>query len=544
LKIIISFLFIIISLEVKGGVNLENGSYFHRFNILSDSDKELALDLTVTYNSRIVYNGYFGFAMGSFIETKLIASPDGSVTIYENGSGKRSYYIPVDVKIDPAKGAEKIIQELEKNTPITGKSRTDYFNKLKNNANLRTEMVKKLNLKTKIANKTNFKSKVHGEGHLTKTAKGWVRVSSKGVSSYFNDDGFLTKIHDSNGLTISLIYSNTKLESIQSSKGSSFNFEWILNKRIKRIRSSDGVNVSFDYDKNGDLIHIKKIKGDYALKYDGNHNLVEIKDFYGKETKITYAKKSQFVSQIKGPKGKVKRYTFGRDKKAKNHFWTLVKTKEGKKDWIDEKYEFYQQLNDDGSKFTNKIIHSKFGIQTERSFDPCCYLPVKIKRGNHVTHFEYNSDGRLLKKWSSRGDKVLLEYNKKNKKLMKVKNNNEWTSFKYDNKGNLQKIQNSRGEVALLVYNIKNRIVKILYQDKKSKDSKKDQYRFEYDVKGRPIKIGVDEIGKMKVFYDNTGNLKKLHGNKQASIMEKSIDAYDILSRLVGPAMVYPNRIQ
>jgi YD repeat-containing protein len=97
----------------------------------------------------------------------------------------------------------------------------------------------------------------------------------------------------------------------------------------------------------------------------------------------------------------------------------------------------------DGQRYTYRIKTVINGVNTETIYSECCSLPIKIARGKHVTNFEYNEDGLLTKKTSTRGDFVQIEYEQApQERSHKVRNNQGVTKFKYDKKGNLVKAVN------------------------------------------------------------------------------------------------------
>ena len=87
----------------------------------------------------------------------------------------------------------------------------------------------------------------------------------------------------------------------------------------------------------------------------------------------------------------------------------------GKK--TENRYEYEIKIRPDGSQYTYRIETVVNGIKTETVYSECCGLPLRITRGKHTTTFEYNKDGLLTKKTSTKGDYVELEYEKKHKKI-------------------------------------------------------------------------------------------------------------------------------
>src|SRR5690606_38920776 len=118
----------------------------------------------------------------------------------------------------------------------------------------------------------------------------------------------------------------------------------------------------------------------------------------------------------------------------------------------------------DGSRYTYRILTEINGIKTDTIYGEQS-LPIKIARGNHVTNFEYNKQGLLTKKSSTKGDFVSIEYDEKINKIKKVVNNEGTTSFDYDPKGNLVKAANNQGKIVFLIYDSKGKISKMVDQE-------------------------------------------------------------------------------
>ena len=178
-------------------------------------------------------------------------------------------------------------------------------------------------------------------------------------------------------------------------------------------------------------------------------------------------------------------------------------------------------------------------IKTETIYSECCSLPLKITRGKHVTNFEYNGTGLLVKKTSSKGDFVKLNYHKKFNKISKVVNNNGWTDFSYDKRGNLSKAVNSKGKSVLLIYDSKGRITKMIDVNKKSKA--KRTLAFKYNALGKPVEISMDRVGKINVAYDNYGEIKKVESKAGHKMALQVTQAFQSLLSIVKPAGVNLN---
>ncbi len=95
MKILMMFLTLLlfIPLSLFAGVNLKNGNYYVTYTDLIATGGGHDLMVQRTYNSKSIDMGWFGFGWGSDFETYLVVSPDGSVTIHENGTGAANRFV-------------------------------------------------------------------------------------------------------------------------------------------------------------------------------------------------------------------------------------------------------------------------------------------------------------------------------------------------------------------------------------------------------------------------------------------------------------------
>ncbi len=256
--------------------------------------------------------------------------------------------------------------------------------------------------------------------------------------------------------------------------------------------------------------------------------------------KMSYEDKTYFISSIVDRNGEATKYKYGSNPKRPNdHYWTEV-TKTGFNGKpVTNRYEYEIKTKPDGARYTYRIETKINGIQTETIYSECCGLPLKIARGKHVTNFEYNDDGLLTKKTSTKGDYVKIDYDKKLKKISKVTNASGWTKFAYDGKGNLIKARNSGGKAVLLIYNSKGKISKMV--DKDTKTKKMRTLDFEYNSLGKPVVITMEKVGQINVKYDNYGDIKRVESKSGHKMAMQVTQAFQNLLSIVKPAGVNLN---
>ncbi len=538
LKLIsLALITLLMSSFALAGVNLKNGNFYISYTDIVVPGGGKKLEITRTYNSKATEVGWFGFGWGSEFETRLEVSADGSVIIHEHGTGAKSRFIP-KTAIDPIAASTKIVNEMKKKTALSEQATNDLIKKLAANAELRHTYAMNFGIHSTVAPGTVLYSHDLGPQTLHVTKEGYRRDNSDGRQDYFDGEGKMVKISDKSGYFVGFTYKNGQLESLKDSQAKQIYFSWYPDGLVKEIWSAGDKKATFKY-QDSDLVSSTDV-GDnaYAYKFDKSHNLTEIS--YSDKTKlaISYDPQTFFVSQIADRNGEVTKYQYGANpKNAENHYWTIV-TKpgfDGKP--VANRYEYEIKAKPDGAQYTYRILTEINGIKTETIYNDKS-LPSKIARGSNVTNFEYNNNGLLIKKSSTKGDFVNIEYDDAINKIKKVVNNEGTTNFEYDAKGNLVKASNNAGKVVFLIYDVKGKISKMVDQESATE---KRVLSFKYNALGKPVEIEMEKIGKINVAYDNYGEIKKVESSAGHKMALQVTQAFQNLLTIVKPAGVNLN---
>lgn len=534
--IVVMFLF---TASTFGGVNLKNGNFHISYTdiVVPGGGNDLIIERT--YNSRSPEKGWFGFGWGSDYETYLDVSADGSVIVHENGSGATTRFVP-NVAVDAEAASKKIIDEMRKKNSLSESVANSLITKLKNDAELRQAYAKKFNVSANLAVGTELFSNERGLQTVTKTKDGYVRKFNDGKENHFNEKGQMVAVKDKNGYSVTLIYNGANLKSIKDSMAKQIFFDWYPDGKIKSVESGAGKKTFYTY-KEDNLVEAKDISGnEFKYEYDYNHNMTKIGYKDGTSMDIKYTQKTQFVEEVKDKTNEVVAYQYeSNPKNPEFHYWTLVTKKNPNGKDVTNRYEYEIKKKPDGSHYTYRILTVVSGVSTETIYTECCSLPKQIKRGNHVTNFEYNSKGLLVKKNSSRGDFVELQYHDTFNKITSVTNNNGWTKFEYDKNGNLKRAENSKNMSVLLTYDSKGRIAKMFDMDKGTKQQR--TLSFVYNAQGKPVEIAMDKVGKINVQYDNYGEILKVESKAGHKMALQVTQAFQSLLSIVKPAGVNLN---
>lgn len=535
------FSLVLVSLLVmsfaNAGVNLKNGNFYMSYTDIVVPGGGKKLEITRTYNSKSTEVGWFGFGWGSEFETKLELSADGSVIIHEHGSGARTRFTP-KTAVDGGAAAAKIVAEMRKKSALSDKSAQELTERLKNNSELRHTYAVNFGVQATVAPGSTLYSNDRGPQTLYVTKEGYRRAHSDGREDFFNTQGQLTKVADKSGYFIGFSYKDGVLQAIKDSQAKQIYFTWYAEGTVKEMWSAGDKKALYKYQGN-DLIYSKDV-GDnvYEFGYDKSHNLNSISYNDKTKMKITYDPKTFFVKEVVDRNNETTKYIYGSNpKNPDDHYWTTV-TKpgfDGKP--VSNKYEYEIKVKDDGTRYTYRIMTDINGIKTETIYSDNS-LPLKIARGSHVTNFEYNSNGLLVKKSSTKGEFVNIEYDDKLNKIKKVTNNDGTTQFEYDAKGNLVKASNSTGKIVFLIYDSKGKISKMV--DQESATSKRI-LAFKYNALGKPVEIEMEKVGKINVAYDNYGEIKKVDSSAGHKMALQVTQAFQNLLTIVKPAGVNLN---
>lgn len=533
----LALLTLLMSSFALAGVNLKNGNFYISYTDIVVPGGGKKLEITRTYNSKATEVGWFGFGWGSEFETRLEVSADGSVIIHEHGTGAKSRFIP-KAAIDPVAAATKIVTEMKKKTALSDQATADLVQKLAGNAELRHTYAMNFGIHSTVAPGTVLYSHDLGPQTLTVVKDGYRRDNSDGRQDFFDNAGKMVKITDKSGYFVGFTYKDGQLESLKDSQAKQIYFSWYPDGLVKEIWSAGDKKATFKY-QDSDLVSSTDV-GDnaYEYKFDKSHNLTQIS--YSDKTKlaISYDPQTFFVSQIADRNGEVTKYEYGSNpKNAENHYWTIV-TKpgfDGKP--VANRYEYEIKSKPDGAQYTYRILTEINGIKTETIYNDKS-LPSKIARGANVTNFEYNSNGLLVKKSSTKGDFVNIEYDEAINKIKKVVNNEGTTQFEYDAKGNLIKASNNAGKIVFLIYDVKGKISKMVDQESATE---KRVLSFKYNALGKPVEIEMEKIGKINVAYDNYGEIKKVESSAGHKMALQVTQAFQNLLSIVKPAGVNLN---
>lgn len=522
------------------GVNYKNGNFHISYIDMNVPGGGQDLEFVRTYNNKCTEMGWTGFGWGTDFETFCRLGVDGSVTIHENGCGAQTRFTPKG-EVDAKAAAVKIVDAMRSKSALSEDVAKSLVEKLTKDAELRQAYEKKFDVHSKLASGTVLYSNVRGMQELKVEKDGYRRVYSDGKEEFFNSNCKLTQVKDKNGYKIDFDWKNKQLVSIKDSQAKQMFFSWYPDGKVKNIWSVGDKKVEYKYNGNDLVESVDVANNTYKYAYDNNHNLLSVTYSDKTQMKVEYSPKTQFAVAVTERDGEKTSYDYGSDPSNPDlHYWTTVtKQVPGSSKPLVSKFDYEIGVRQDGSQYTKRIITDVNGVKTDTTYSECCSLPLRIVRGKEITTFEYNNNGLLTKKSSTRGDFVQLEYHPKFNKITRVVNNEGWTNYEYDNKGNLYKAVNNNGKSVLLVYDRNGRITKMVDHDKSSNN--KRSLDFKYNALGKPVEISMEKVGTINVAYDNYGEIKKVESKAGPKMALQVTQAFQSLLTIVKPAGVNLN---
>ena len=287
---------------------------------------------------------------------------------------------------------------------------------------------------------------------------GYKLTKQDGTVYYFDADGNVTKIIDTNGSTIEMTY-----DGIIHSDGKSINYNRDNKGRITSIVSPTGKTVEYTYDNNGDLTAVKDVSG-YVTRF-------EYDDHY--------------ITNIIDPRGvNVSRNIYDDNGR-------LIKT-----------------IDSDGNEIA--YDHDIDGRQE-----------VITDRNGNITLYVYDDNGNVLSQTDPNGNTVKNSYDPNGNLDKTVDALGNVTDYGYSESGDLLTLTDAEGHTVNNSYNSKGQLtsinamgintITVAYDDKGNTTSTTDamgnDIDYSYDSKGQLTSV-TDEIGSyMNMTYDSNGNV-------------------------------------
>lgn len=547
------------SWNVSAGVHLRNGNFFVSYTDLSATEKGIAFELTRTYNSKSTYKGWFGYGWGTPFEVRLEASSDGSIMIYENGSGAVNRFVAGKITEDGiGKVIDEVITTIKKSKSMTAETEKNLRASLKKDDQYRHRIAKRYKVATKHTVGQKLTSEDFGGQEIQITAEGYLRKGPNGLDQYFNKDGVITKTRNQSGYGLDFSYNKSGLVSkIVDTNGNQFQFDWYSSGMVKSVTSQDKKKAEYVYT-NEDLTKVTDSdKITFVYEYDGNHNLTKLIDTSLKDVKsnaiiVDYDPKTLNATKVVSRDGSENIYFYEfNPKRPKEETTTIVVRKDSVGGSVAEKYLYDYRKRADGSEWlarTETITEGTYDVKTKKFtggfIEEAIYAenspyPIKKREGDVEATYTYNKLGLLETKVIKNKNKVVEKakygYDTKFKKMNYVKTDKAEYKYEYNTKGDLVKAIEKNGNAILFVYDIEGRISKMY--EKSSPKTKPRTLTFTYNVKGKPTEVELVGIGKLSLTYDSQSQSKveDIKSSKGLEVFNQVRDVFNNFMDVVKP---------
>lgn len=559
------FVIALFGLESFAGVHLRNGNFFVSYTDLSATEKGTTLELTRTYNSKSTYKGWFGYGWGTPFEVRLESSSDGSIMIYENGSGAVNRFIPGKISAEGvSKVVDDIIASIKKSKPITAETEKNVRSSLAKDDQYRHKIAKKYGVVSKHVLGQKLISEDFGGQEVEVTTDGYSRKGPNGLDQFFNKNGVIVKTRNQAGYGLDFSYNKAgEVSKIVDTYGNQFQFEWYSTGTVKTVVSQDKKKAEYSFS-GEDLIKVTDAeKITFLYEYDGNHNLTKLIDTSLKNVKsnaivVDYDPKNFNAKKVTNRDGSENIYYYeANPKRPKEETTTIVVRKDSAGGSVGEKYLYDYRKRVDGSEWlarTQTITDGSFDEKTkkitggyleEAIYSPTAPYPLKKIEGDVEANYTYTKTGLLESKIVKQKGKVTERakygYDTKFNKMNYVKTDNAEYKYEYNSKGDLVKAVEKNGNAILFVYDIEGRISKMY--EKTGKKKKPRTLSFSYNIKGKPTEVELEGIGKLTLTYDSQSQSKveDIKSNKGLEVFNEVRDVFNNFMDVVKPTGINMN---
>ena len=520
------------SLNAVATVDMKNANFTDDWVDLKFPSTGFNLSVERTYNSRVLYNGMFGFGWCTDLEQKLEKMDSGAIQISSCGPYSAAVFYPAGVdKKEMLQFVGKLADaHVKAGNKLSKKALSTLKNALYDDRIKRDEFAAKYKVAIPSSKTRKFVNSAADKDSITITKSGnYVRVRSDDVKEIYDNKGNLVEKRDTNGNFLKYSYRANALIQITNQLSQRLSFLYHANGKVSKITGPSDLVVEYKY-KKSDLIWVKNAwKNQYTYELDNLHNLTKI-TYPDKTTReIKYNTKKDWVVAFKDREGCVENYDI--DLKSDDHYSTTLVKKCGKKVTNRSKFEFWYKTTAKRGSRLARVRTEINGRVRDVKYHPEISRPIVEIDGNRKTTFSYYESG-LVKTKTENGIRSLFKYDNRTGKVSTVVRGKLKSDFKYDGKGNLIFASNSNGQKVKLQYDRSGRIVKLV-------DHAKRIVEIQYNSKiGKPSVVTRPGLGSIVVKYDRSGNIQKVDSKAGPSVAVQVASAFNNLLEIVKPAGV------
>ena len=422
---------LMISTSVFADVNPRNGNFAITFRELPIQQDGHELSIRRTFNSMATSKGWFGRGWGSRFETRLVAMPDNSIVVQDNGTGRKTSYF--SDRFDLQAGVVKILTAASARKTLSPSATADLARKLMESDEARFRMVRDMELPVEVAHNRVFKTESCSEGSVTRTDDGFVRLTCEGARETFDTKGRLTSAVENDGYGFDIEYRDDLPHRIVDTNGKTVRLVWSPEGFLKGA-VHNGKVARYEQDENGNLSTSKDERDNkYTYSYDEFHNLKKVAFIDTSTIEIEYNDAaSGRANMVKDRLGNKTLYEYSVNPEDPLHFFTRV-TKVPYDKAMDasvSEYEFRETIDDKGEQ---KV------------------LSVAVASKEKGVNAMYDGKGRLKRKVDSNGNLLEIVYHPQTDRIIMVFGPRVSTEIRYTSDNVMDQIivRTPKGHVTL-----------------------------------------------------------------------------------------------
>lgn len=543
-------------------VDMKSANYSETWNAMQVPGVGYDLRVSLTYNSRSLFNGKFGYGWCSDFETKIEVTTESNLRLTECGGGMEVKFMPKSYKVEQIDAKVKqIMAEVKKRRPDL---KADYLSSLeadmKANEFLREEFSKRMNIQNKVADGTVFYANGREAENITLKNGVYKRSMPDGTYQMFDAQGRMTHMYDRNGNFLKLTWDRSDLLNVADNSGRKLTFKY--NPTTHKVMEVTGPNgLVSKYTVIGEdlkeIVDAKKEK--YTFAYDDVHNLTRA-DYPDHTYKaLTYNKDKDWVTSFRNLKGCVEKYDYQVSQDdPKNHFWSKVEKKCGAKVTNNSTYEFFHRPRPDGlGVYLYRVKSDNNGDTSDITYHEVFGKPLSVVHNGTKIEYTYYPNGfvhtkkesaRMLtyeyKNMCNKVSFVSMDYYQPETKTAGGKSKRNVSSaagtkvvrtvktkFTYDQrKCNLEEADNSDGQHVKLQYDQHGRISEIEDQSKKIVKIKYEEHF------GKPATVTRPGLGTIFVSYKTDGEIAKVESKEGPNVAIQVASIFNNLLDIIAPA--------
>ena len=540
MKHLIYFLFFI-SLSAYGIVDIRSAGYSKTFIDFESQTKGYNLKVERTYNSRSLYNGLFGFGWCSNFETKLDILPDNSIKVAECGGGVENFYFPKNKTANAKLQTGLIMKKMKaRKIKMSSKGLTQLRKDLIASQTLRADFLKSLEIKGKTTQGVTYFRNGDSNEFITVKNNSYQRKLPNGVTEIFNKKGKLVRSYEKNGSSMDITWGKQSV-SVIDNLGNRLVLFLNSSKKIKSLKFNKKIKASYSY-KGEDLVMAKNsYKETFRHEYNRFHDLV--KTTYPDKTteSLKYNKAKDWVIGFKDRKNCEEEYTYAKNPKNPDHYFSTVQKKCGRKIVNKSKYEFWNKKLKNGSTYLYRARARVNGrLKTDVIYHPVFSSPVSFYKNGIRTYRTYYKNGFLKTKTDPYKTVVYKNYikgcgkpslvnvtYKQGKKVVKK----ESIRFSFKKNCQISMAKQSNDKWIKVQYDARGRLV---YMEDQSRKKIKVVWHNKFNKPSLITRLGV---GSVKVVYNNKGDVVsvKAGNNSGPTVVSQVSSVFNSFLQVLAP---------